>query len=80
MLVVRTRRPFFASRPGRALSGSTIAVGAATLLLPYTGLGPVLGFRPLPAGFLGALALILGAYIATAEFAKRLFYRAGPAP
>jgi Mg2+-importing ATPase len=80
VLVVRTRGAFYARRPGRALLASTIAVAVATLLLPYTPLAPPLGFRPVPARFLPGLALILAGYVATAELAKRLYFRAESRP
>jgi hypothetical protein len=47
---IRTRKPFFASRPGRSLLASTILVGCVTLMLPYTPPGRALGFQSLPAG------------------------------
>ena len=55
VLVIRTRRPFFQSRPGRLLLMATLAVVTATLVLPYTPLGGILGFAPMPGSFLGAL-------------------------
>jgi Mg2+-importing ATPase len=54
---------------------ATAAVIVATLLLPATPLGQLFGFVPLPAHFLGSLALILLAYGLTAEAAKARFYR-----
>lgn len=74
-LVVRTRRPFFRSRPGSWLLGSTGAVVFIALLLPYLPLSPVLGFMPLPATvLLGVVGLTL-AYGLTVELTKRWFYR-----
>ena len=57
-LVVRTRRPFFSSRPGRLLWGSTAALVAVALILPYVPAASVFGFVPLPAGVLAALCAI----------------------
>ena len=74
VLVIRTRRPFVTSRPSPALLISTLAVGAVTLLLPLTSVGTVLGFEPVPPLFILALALILLAYVLTAEFVKKHFY------
>jgi len=74
-LVVRTRRPFFRSRPGRLLLGSTLAVVLLTLALPYLPVAHVLGFVPLPAALLASLAGITVLYVAAAELAKRSFYR-----
>jgi Mg2+-importing ATPase len=74
VLVIRTRRPFWRSRPGRALQIATAAVAAATLVLPFTPLGTLFHFGPLPLIFVPWLAAILAVYVGTAEIAKALFY------
>ncbi|MGE5139402.1 MAG: magnesium-translocating P-type ATPase [Rudaea sp.] len=74
VLVIRTRRPFFRSRPGQQLLIATLLVIGVTLLLPLTPLAGPLGFvLPSPL-FLVALVAILSAYVTTAEVAKRVFY------
>jgi len=73
VLVVRTRERFFRSRPSRALLLATVLVGAATIALPYTPLGAPFELVPLPPLFLMTLALIVLAYVITAELAKRWF-------
>lgn len=45
--------------------------------LPYSFLGPLFGFVPLPAAFFPVLAIILLLYITSAEMAKKLFYKGG---
>ena len=75
VLVVRTRGSFLRSRPGRALLITTLSVAAATLAIPYTPLGTAFGFVPLPPIFLGLMGLIVLGYVASAELAKRWFYR-----
>ena len=75
VLVIRTRKPFYLSRPGCSLLIATLATVAATLVLPYTPLAGVFGFTSISPLFLLALALILVFYIAVAELAKVLFYR-----
>ncbi len=75
VLVIRTRQPFFRSRPGRYLAAATLLVVALTIILPYTPLAELFGFRPLTAAFLGMIGLIMAVYITTAELAKRIFYR-----
>ena len=75
VLVVRTRRPFFLSRPSRPLAVTTGLVVAVTLALPYTPLAAVFGFVPLGLQYLGPLAGVVALYIVTAELAKRRFYR-----
>ena len=75
VLVIRTRRSFYLSRPGKYLVIATLLVGVVVILLPYSPIAGLLGFTPLPPVFLAALALIVGAYVALAELAKTLFYR-----
>ncbi len=75
VLVVRSRQPFFQTRPGTGLLYATLAIVATVFLLPFSPLGPPLGLAPLSFGLLAAVSGIIVAYIATAEFAKRLFYR-----
>jgi len=77
VLVIRTRGPLFRSQPSRLLVAATMMVIGLTLLLPWTRLGRLFGFVPLPAEFLFLLALILAAYIWSAEQAKGWFYRQG---
>jgi Mg2+-importing ATPase len=75
VLVIRTRRPFYRSHPGKYLVIATVLVGLLVILLPYTPVAGLLGFTPLTPDFLVALALIMGMYVALAELAKVLFYR-----
>jgi Mg2+-importing ATPase len=74
-LVVRTARPFFRSRPGKLLLGSTLALVPLTFALPYLPFAHVLGFTPLPLLVLASLVVITLLYVAAAELAKRRFYR-----
>jgi len=75
VLVIRTRRFFLSSRPGKYLALATLLVVAAALMLPYTGLGQLFGFVPLPAYFLLIVGVIVVIYAAFAEVAKVFFYR-----
>ena len=75
VLVIRTRRPFWQSRPGPWLVVATVAVLAVTLALPFTPLGPFLGFEPIPVSFVAMLAAIMVVYILSAEVTKHIFYR-----
>ncbi|MCL6438685.1 MAG: magnesium-translocating P-type ATPase [Rubrobacteraceae bacterium] len=75
VLVVRTRRLFFRSRPSPYLALATAMVAAATVLLPFTPLAGLLGFTSLPLWFLPVLAGIVALYVLSAEAAKRVFYR-----
>jgi len=75
VLVIRTRRPFFKSMPGKYLLGATLLVVAATLILPFTPLGKLLGFSRLPLSVLLIIGIIIIAYMITAELAKKVFYK-----
>jgi Mg2+-importing ATPase len=75
VLVIRTRKPFYRSRPGGHLMLATGAVSLATLAIPWTPLAGLFGFVPLPASFLLTLGVIVFLYVLSAETAKRLFYR-----
>jgi len=75
VLVVRTRRPFLKSRPAWPLLIATLIVVAAVVAMPYTPLGALFGFVPVPPEFLLLMGLIVLLYVAAAEGAKRLFYR-----
>jgi len=74
-LVVRTRRPFFRSKPGRLLLTSTILLGLLTPTIPYLPFAALLGFVPLPGVILATLMAITVLYVLAAEIAKRSFYR-----
>jgi Mg2+-importing ATPase len=78
VLVIRTRRPFFKSPPRIYLALATLFVMAFTVTLPWTPLGRIFGFVPLPLEFIAMLALILVLYVASAEMVKRIFYRRIP--
>ncbi|MFO0750533.1 MAG: magnesium-translocating P-type ATPase [Myxococcota bacterium] len=74
-LVVRTRRPFWQSRPGRLLLISTIVLALATLLIPYLPGVPLLGFEPIPLALLAVLVGVTALYVFATEALKRWFYR-----
>jgi Mg2+-importing ATPase len=74
VLVIRSRRPFFHSRPSRHLLLATLLTVGMTLMLPYTPLGEIFEFRPLPVSFLLVMGLIVGLYTVAAELTKKAFY------
>ena len=75
VLVIRSRRPFFKSRPGKHLLVATIAVVMAALIFPFTPLAKIFNFVPLPMSFLMMMGIIIVLYILTAELAKKIFYQ-----
>ena len=74
-LVMRTQRPFYRSRPGTVLLGSTLVLIVVALAIPYLPLVGVFGFVPLPGRLLGMVLAITAAYVAATEVQKRWFYR-----
>jgi Mg2+-importing ATPase len=75
VFALRTRLPLTRSRPGRALLAVTGLMILVTVLLPYTPLAGLLGFKPLPPAYWLAIAAIVAAYVFSAELVKRWFYR-----
>ena len=74
-LVVRTRRPFYRSRPGRLLLWSTVVLMAVTLVIPYVPFIGVFGFVSLPAGLVLTVVAITAAYVVATEMTKKWFYQ-----
>jgi Mg2+-importing ATPase len=75
VLVVRTRRPFWKSRPSTYLAAATAGIVIVVMALPWLPVAPALGLQPLPLEFPLMLTGIVGTYVIAAEIAKRLFYR-----
>jgi Mg2+-importing ATPase len=75
VFALRTRQSLGRSHPSRALLLVTGLVGLAAVILPYSPLAGLLDFSPLPPLYLLAVAVIVGLYFASAEFAKRWFFR-----
>ncbi len=74
LLILRTRRPFFRSRPSRLLLISSLAVAGLTVAVPYSPLAAPLGLDGPPLPILAALAIITALYVAATELAKGRFY------
>jgi Mg2+-importing ATPase len=75
VLVIRSRKPFFKSMPGKHLRIATISVIIVTLILPFTPLGNIFGFSSLSISTYLLLLLIVVLYIIAAEITKRIFYK-----
>jgi Mg2+-importing ATPase len=75
VLVIRSRKPFFKSRPSKYLFAATLLVVIVTVTLPFTPLGEIFGFSRLPMAFLLFIGIIVMGYIVTAEIAKTIFYK-----
>jgi Mg2+-importing ATPase len=76
VLVLRTHRPMFRSKPSKLLLWSTIGVVAATFAIPFLGaLTSVFGFVPLSLPQLFAIVAIVLGYIVATELAKAWYFR-----
>jgi len=75
VFVLRTRLPFWRSRPSKAMLAATSGVALVTLILPYSPLAQLLDFQPLPPFLLLLIGCIVGLYFLSAEVVKRWFFR-----
>jgi Mg2+-importing ATPase len=70
MLVLRTSRPFWRSRPARTLLVTSVLVAAITVALPYSPFAHSLGLVSIRPIILGTLATLTVAYVAANELLK----------
>ena len=75
IFVIRTHGNPLRSRPHPVLTVTSLLVVAVALVLPFTSLGGVFGFTPLPAGFYVALAGMVLSYLALVMWIRRLIER-----
>ena len=74
--IIRTAKiPFLESRASAALITTTIIIAAIGIGLPYTPLGGLLGFVPLPPAYWPALFLILSSYVVLTHVVKTWFVK-----
>ena len=76
--VIRTNRiPFLQSRASWPLIATTVAVMAVGASLPFSPVGPLLGFTPLPLLYWPVLAAILLGYVVLTQVVKTWLLRRG---
>ncbi|MEO8661807.1 MAG: magnesium-translocating P-type ATPase [Bryobacteraceae bacterium] len=75
VFVIRTAGNPFKSRPSRPLILAVLAVVTAAAVLPYTPLGDLLQFTPLPVTLLGAILFLAITYLLLVQAVKAWFYR-----
>lgn len=75
IFIIRTAGNPFRSRPSLALTATTITVVMAGIVIPFTSLGGVLGFSPLPAAFFLFLVAASVTYLLLVELVKRRLMR-----
>jgi P-type Mg2+ transporter len=71
LLVIRTRRPFFKSKPSTWLLWASVFTFIVALLLPYLPIANLFELSPLPFPVLLAILLVVCLYITVAEFSKK---------
>ena len=79
IFLIRTREPFWKSRPHPALTITSLSALAVALALPFTPLAGWLGFRAPPLQALLALGAVVVVYLVCAELFKRWAIRTEPA-
>ena len=75
VFVIRTAANPVKSRPSRPLLISVLTVVAVAVVLPYTPLGSLLGFTPLPISLLATIAILAVTYLFLVQAVKSWFYR-----
>jgi Mg2+-importing ATPase len=76
MFVIRTRHvPFFKSRPSKWLTVLTLGSVAFGTIIPFTSVGALMGFVPLPYSFWVLNILMTVTYLLLVEAGKVFFYQ-----
>lgn len=74
VLIIRTQKPFFKSKPSSYLLLVTLFIVGVTVIFPFTPLAEIFGFTVIPASFYVSIAIIITLYVISAEIIKRKFY------
>ncbi|HVP22452.1 MAG TPA: magnesium-translocating P-type ATPase [Conexivisphaerales archaeon] len=76
IFVIRTSRiPFFRSKPGKWLTILTLSSVALGTMVPFTSLGTLMGFTPIPVSFLMITAVMTVTYLLLVDAGKGFFYK-----
>jgi P-type Mg2+ transporter len=75
ILVIRSRKPLFRSKPGKHLLLATIFIIILVAILFSTPLAGLFGFTSLSMLYLYAIGIILLIYLVTSEIVKKIFYK-----
>jgi Mg2+-importing ATPase len=75
MMVLRTRRRFWRSKPGGGLFWASAVLAVLTIAIPYTAFGRVIGLAALPLNLLLILFALIGVYIFLNEIAKEYWMK-----
>jgi Mg2+-importing ATPase len=75
VFVIRTAGNPLKSRPSKPLLAGVFAMVAVGALLPYTALGELMQFTPLPLLLVGTIAVLAITYLLLVQLVKSWFYR-----
>jgi len=75
VLVVRTRKPMIRGNPSKYLVLAILVSICVVIAIPFTIIGKEFGFAPLTSTILGAIFVIVSAYIILVEAIKKAFYK-----
>lgn len=74
--IIRTKQtPFIQSRASKLLTMSTIAAVSIGWILPFTPLGALFNFSPLPLSIMLVIAGLVLIYLILVEIVKRIYYK-----
>lgn len=75
VLVIRTRKPMFKSKPRKYLLFATLLIVVIVTIIPFVPFSQIFGFTMLNASYLATIVVIVLLYIMTAELTKKIFYK-----
>lgn len=75
LIVMRTQKPFFKSKPAPILLYSSIGIAFFAFILPYLPIHNILNIAPISPAILFSLLGIAAVYIITTEITKHFFYK-----
>jgi Mg2+-importing ATPase len=77
LFVLRTRRPFFRSRPSKWIVIASVSVAVVATALPFSPLAGILGLTAIPFTLFVVVLIITVAYVFANELVKRVFWKPG---
>ena len=75
MMILRTHRRFWKSKPGSGLFWASAILALITIAIPFTGFARVIGLKALPLSLLLILFGLIGIYAFLNEFAKKYWMK-----
>ncbi|MGV3528430.1 MAG: magnesium-translocating P-type ATPase [Flavisolibacter sp.] len=75
LLVIRTNRSFFKSKPSRLLLWTSVFTFFACISLPYLPFAAMVRLYPIPLSLLLTILLVVAAYVVVAEASKKLILK-----